>query len=161
VLGRPGLAPNTIPLQRLVAVGLPARLPGGVQTPARHARALLGQAPKQEGVTHYNRPLAGHGLGAGPGWPQPPFQTRPKMIKQALAVTYDSTAPPWQPRGKRRRCGTRESRPAGNVRQPRRRGLLLEMERCQPRAYTSSVLNYKLFNFSIPNFTARFIRKIC
>jgi hypothetical protein len=28
----------------------------------------LGQAPKQEGVAHYNRPLAGHGLGAGPGW---------------------------------------------------------------------------------------------
>jgi hypothetical protein len=49
VLGRPGLAPNTIPLQRLVAVGLPARLPGGVQTPARRAQALLGQAPKQEG----------------------------------------------------------------------------------------------------------------
>jgi hypothetical protein len=43
VLGRPGLAPNTIPLQRLVAVGLPARLLGGAQTQARRDQARLGQ----------------------------------------------------------------------------------------------------------------------
>jgi hypothetical protein len=76
-VGQPGLETNATPCEWLVVVGLPAGLPVAAQTPPRCDQAPLGQAPKQEGAARYNRPLAGHGLGAGPGWPQPPFQTRP------------------------------------------------------------------------------------
>ena len=41
-----------------MAVGLPARLPGGAQTPARRGQAGLGQATKQGGVARFNLPLA-------------------------------------------------------------------------------------------------------
>jgi hypothetical protein len=78
VLGRPSLVPNTIPFQQLVAVGLPAWLPGGAQTPAWRDLVGFSQAPKQEGVACFNRPKSGHDLDAGPGWPQPCFQTCPK-----------------------------------------------------------------------------------
>jgi hypothetical protein len=77
LVGRPGLAPNATPSERLVVVRLPAGLAVAAQTPPRSGHAQLGQAPKQEGAARFNRPLAGHGLGAGPGWPRPPFQTRP------------------------------------------------------------------------------------
>jgi hypothetical protein len=76
-VGRPGLASNATSCERLVVVGLPI----AAQTPPRCGQALLGQAPKQEGAAHYNRPLAGHGLGARPGWPQAPFQTHPLCAK--------------------------------------------------------------------------------
>jgi hypothetical protein len=49
VLGHPGMVPNTIPFQQLVAVGLPAWLPGGAQTPAWRDLVGFSQAPKQEG----------------------------------------------------------------------------------------------------------------
>jgi hypothetical protein len=82
-VGRPGLAPNATPCERLVVVGLPV----AAQTPPRCGQALLGQAPKQEGAARYNRPLAGHGLGAGPGWPQPPFLTRPVWLCEPVGIS--------------------------------------------------------------------------
>ena len=75
-VGRPGLAPNTSQYEQLMAVGLPARLPGGAQTPAHRGQAGLGQATKQGGVARFNLTLADQSLDAGPGWPGPPFQTR-------------------------------------------------------------------------------------
>jgi len=50
-----------------MAVGLPARLPGGAQTPARRGQAGLGQATKQGEMARFDLPLAGHGLDAGQG----------------------------------------------------------------------------------------------
>jgi hypothetical protein len=76
-VGRPGLAPNATLCERLVVVGLPV----AAQTPPQCGHTRLGQAPKQEGASCYNRPLAGHGLGAGPSWTQPPFQTRPWSLQ--------------------------------------------------------------------------------
>ena len=43
-----------------MAVGLPARLPSGAQTPSRRGQAGLGQAIKQGGVARFNLPLACH-----------------------------------------------------------------------------------------------------
>jgi hypothetical protein len=52
-----------------------SRVASCAQTPHWCGRAGLGQAAKQQGAARYNRPVAGHSLGAGPYWPQPPFQT--------------------------------------------------------------------------------------
>ena len=76
MVAQPGSAPNTTSNWQLVVVGLPARLPGATQTTPGDAQAGLGRCDKQEWVARCHQDLAGNGLVAGPGWPQPPFQTR-------------------------------------------------------------------------------------
>ena len=76
VIAQPGSTPNTTPNWQLVVVGLPARLPGATQTTPGDAQAGSGHCAKQEWVARCHQDLAGNGLVAGPGWPQPPFQTR-------------------------------------------------------------------------------------
>jgi hypothetical protein len=76
-LAQPRRPTNTTPSRRLVAVGLPARLPGAAQTRPHRGLALLGRPTKHAQVARFHLAWAGHGLGAGPGSPAPTIQRRP------------------------------------------------------------------------------------
>jgi hypothetical protein len=77
-LAQPSRPTNTTPSGRLVALRLPARLPGGAQTLPHRGLALLGQLSKHAQVARFHLAWAGHGLGNGPESPSPIFQTCPK-----------------------------------------------------------------------------------
>ena len=88
VVAQPGSAPNTTPNWQLVVVGLPSRLPGATQTTPGNAQAGLGHCTKQGWVARCH----GNGLVAEPGWPQPPFQTRPRRLALSSLAAL-----PWWP----------------------------------------------------------------